>query len=334
MRHILIFVLTFTINTLLAQTWKPLPMYGGGFITDVVLHPTDPSVIVGVCDVGGIFISQNDCQTWTSHTANVPKTDFKNFHVRSFAFDPNTPNTQYYVSGDAPYNSTGKIWKTTNNGSSWTATNLPVNISGNNSGRFAGTVLLVNPLNTNQLYVAGQPTFNYSTSQFNTDAGFATSTNGGATWTKLGSPTLDKAWITKIKFAPNNPSVIYLSAITKTMNSNSTTAAGLWRYNTTTAELTQLTNTEILDFDIDAIGNNKIITTSNTANLISTDGGATWANLTTPSGLTYGLFAAAHPTQADTWYFGTYSFGQNTIVTTTDGGTTWQQVKYTHVQSK
>jgi beta-glucanase (GH16 family)/photosystem II stability/assembly factor-like uncharacterized protein len=329
----LLLLTPFIANT---QTWQPLPMYGGGFITDVILHPTDPSVVVGVCDVGGIFISTDDCQTWTSHTANVPKTDFRNFYTRSFAFDPLTPNTQYYLSGDAPYQSTGKIWKTTNNGGSWTSINLPVNISANSDGRWGGATLLVNPLTTNVLFVAGQPTFNYGTNTFNADAGLVTSADGGATWTKIGGTTLDKATITKLKFAPSDPSVIYISAIATSVNGVPTTGTGLWTYNTTTAILTQLTTNEVLDFDIDAVASSTIITTSSAGNRVSTNGGTTWTPLSTPTGLTYGLFASAHPTQGGVWYFGTFSFSANTIVTTSDGGSTWTQVKYssTHNASK
>jgi photosystem II stability/assembly factor-like uncharacterized protein len=324
-----IFTLLFTpIFFAFTQTWQPLPMYGGGFITDVVLHPTNPSVVAGVCDVGGVFISTDDCQTWTSHTANVPKTDFRNFYVRSFAFNPTTPTTQYFVSGDAPYNSTGKIWKTTNNASSWTSTNLPINIGGNSSARYAGATILINPLATNTLYVAGQPTFNYGTNTFNANSGLISSTDGGATWSKIGGSALDQTWITKLKFAPNDPSLIFISAIQTSVNGVSTTGTGLWQYNATTGTLTQLTTDAVLDFDFDAVNSNIIITTSSTANKVSTDGGATWSNLSTPTGLTYGLFASAHPTQTGVWYFGTYSFSQNTIVTTSDAGANWQQVKY------
>jgi hypothetical protein len=144
MKKIITLLLIVGIAKGFAQSWQPLPMFGGGFITNVVVHPTNPSIIVGVCDVGGLFISTDDCQTWTSHTANVPKTDFRNFYIRSFAFDPTTPTTQYYLSGDAPYNSTGKIFKTENNGTSWAATSLPVNVSGNSTG-YAGETILVKP---------------------------------------------------------------------------------------------------------------------------------------------------------------------------------------------
>ncbi len=336
MKKILITALLFTYQFAIAQTWQPLPMYGGGFITDVVLHPSNPAVVVGVCDVGGIFISYDDCQTWTSHLANVPKNDFRNFYTRSFAFDPNTPSTQYFLSGDAPYNSTGKIWKTTNNGGSWSSVNLPVNISSNGEGRWGGTTILVNPLTINILYAAGQPTYNFGTSSFNTDGGLVTSTDGGATWTKVGGAALDRAWITKIKFKPNDPSVVFISAIQNSENGTPTTGTGLWKYETTTNILTQLTTNEVLDFDFDAVATSTIITTSSAGNYVSTNGGATWTALGTPSGLTYGLFASAHPTQGGTWYFGTFSFWQNTIVTTTDNGMTWQQVKYssTHNTSK
>lgn len=327
MKKIITLLLIVGIAKGFAQTWQPLPMFGGGFITNVVLHPTNPSVIVGVCDVGGLFISTDDCQTWTAHTANVPKTDFRNFYIRSFAFDPTTPTTQYYLSGDAPYNSTGKIFKTVNNGTSWAATNLPVNVSGNSTG-YAGETILVNPLTTNILYVGGQPTYNYGTSSFNTDGGLTTSIDGGATWAKIGGTSFDKAWITKIKFAINDPSVIYVSAIQYSVNGTPTTGTGLWRYAVSTATLTQLTTSEVLDFDIDAVSNSTIITTSSAGNRLSTDAGATWTSLNTPSGLSYGLFATAHPTQGGVWYFGTFMFGQNSIVTTTNSGTTWQQVKY------
>lgn len=129
---LMIFLFAYS-SLLFAQTWRPLPMYGGGFITDLVLHPSDANTIVGVCDVGGLFISTDDCQTWASHTAKVPKTDARNFQVRSFAFDPIAPNTQYFISGDSPYSSVSKIWKTTNNAAVWNYTSLPINISGNDA---------------------------------------------------------------------------------------------------------------------------------------------------------------------------------------------------------
>jgi hypothetical protein len=135
------FLASLTTHVLLAQ-WNPLPMYGGGFITDLVPHPVNVNTLVATCDVGGLFITTNDCVTWTSLTANVPKTDGDNFKVRSFAFDPVTPTTMYYLSGNAPEVAKGKIWKTTNNGTTWTSKDLPIGVAGNNAGRSAGATIL------------------------------------------------------------------------------------------------------------------------------------------------------------------------------------------------
>ncbi len=318
------------VGSVYGQTWRPLPMYGGGFITHIVPHPTEANTVVGVCDVGGLFQTVNGGTTWTQLNSTVPKTDFKNWSVRSFAFDPLTPTTSYYLAGDAPYSAgtMGKLWKTTNNGTAWTSFALPCGISGNNAGRYAGATLLIDPTNTARIIVAGQPNFNYGTSNWNSDSGLFISTTNGASFTKVGGTAFDRMWITALRFAPSNPNTVYFSAITNTVNSVATTTGGLWKYDFATSSLTQLQTVDVMDFDFDASGENTIITTATTSNRVTTNGGTTWTALTTPAGLQYGLYATAHPSMAGTWYFGTYSFNNNSIITTSDAGASFYAVKY------
>jgi xyloglucan-specific exo-beta-1,4-glucanase len=320
---------TFFTSRLIAQNWSPLPMYGGGYITSVIPHPTTANIVAGVCDVGGVFLTTDGCQTWTSVTASIPKTDFKNFYTRNFAFDPNNSATMYAVTGDSPYDGFGKLWKTTNSGSSWSSSNLPVAVAGNGYARYAGATFLVNPNNSSQLIVAGQPSHNYSTNAYNTNSGVYVSNNGGSTWTTIFPLQLDKSWVTKIAFQPGNTNILYISTVLNTFSGDNTTSVGLWKYDFTTGVLSQLRTAEVLDFAFDAGNSNTIICTSDAGINYTTNGGTSWSALQKPFGLNYGLFATAHPSQSGIWYFGSYDgFNNTSIVTTTDAGANYYRVQY------
>ena len=329
MRFFLIYCLVllsnFTNN--FAQTWSPLSMYGGGYIIDVVPHPTDANTLYAVCDVAGVFKTTDGCQTWQNATANIPKTTTNNFQTRSLLLKPGAPNTVYMVTGNAPYEGSSRFWKSTDAATTWTSYASPVAIGGNGTARYGGNVLAINPNNPSQIFLAGQATFNYGTGLWNTDSGLYRSDNEGVSWTAL-SATLGQAWITGIRFKPLSNNILYISAIRNTDPTNQAQAEGFYSFDITNNTLTQLSSDPVTDFDFDAGDANKIITTSNAGNRISTDGGQNWSAFVKPFGLNYDIFCTAHPTEAGHWFWGSYAFNSNSIVETTDFGATYKQVKY------
>ncbi len=323
-------------NAKTPTTWQSLTMFGGGYITHLVMHPTAPNTLVGVCDVGGIFRTTNGSLEWSQLNASVPKKDAKDWHVRAFAYKTDQPTTMYYLAGDAPYSrgTAARFWKTTDDGATWSSSNLPFAVGGNGDARFGGTTLLVNPNNPNQIIAAGQPNFNYATNVWNGDGGVFISNNGGVSFTKINTTALDDTWVSGLRFERGNNDVIYISAVSTSINGVATPNQGLWKYIISTNNLTQLNTFEIVDFDFDAAFNTTaanaqtIIATSFSNNYVSANGGATWTNLNTPTGLQYGLCAVAHPKISGTWYFGTYRWSDNSIVTTTDAGANFYSIKY------
>jgi hypothetical protein len=104
-------LLIFLSTYLVAQTWKPLEMHGGGKVTGIIFHPTDPQIIYNRTDVAGLNISIDAGNSWKSLTLNVPKDNPHNFTTRNLAIDPVTPTTMYYCSGNAPNTGSSSIFK-------------------------------------------------------------------------------------------------------------------------------------------------------------------------------------------------------------------------------
>ncbi|MEN9611383.1 MAG: hypothetical protein RLZZ628_2197 [Bacteroidota bacterium] len=306
-----------------SNKWTSLPMYGGGYVTDIVPHATNLNTLVAVTDVSGLFQTTDGGSNWTSLTANIPKKDNKYFRCRSFAFEPTTTTTlnsrtMYYISeGDKV---PGIFWKTVDGGANWTSTVLDLTVSGNGYARYAGATILVNPNNVQQIFIGGQ-------ANATQNGGLAISTNKGSSWQYLRTFDLGKAWITKLKFDPAHPNLIYIAA---SKNPDiSTSIGGFWKYDlsATSNPLTKISNQDIVDFDFDA-NQTTIISTSQSTVYKSIDGGIKWQQLTVPN-LKYGLFAVAHPSDSGSWYFATQGdFDQNAIVTTSNYGNSWTLVRY------
>ena len=114
--------------------WSPVgpfdaPSGGGiGRINCVAMHPTHHDTIYAGAPAGGLWVSYDDGQNWTTHTDELT-----NIGVSDLAIDPNHPDTMYLATGDRDAADTYSfgLMKSTDGGVTWAATGLSFNVNQN-----------------------------------------------------------------------------------------------------------------------------------------------------------------------------------------------------------
>ncbi len=330
----IIALLLFSLNShlfgQLTPTWKPFDMFGGGKVTGIFFHQSNANEMYCRTDVAGIYKSVDAGINWTYLLNNIPKDSPHNFKVRGFGIAPSNASIMYFASGKDPLNSSSSFWKSTNAGSTWSRTNCPTKFAGNGDYRWAGEVICIDPTNENKLFVAGQPTF--SAGAWNNDGGLYVSSNGGTSWLNLKSTTLNQAWITGIKFQPNNANFLFVSAAITSQSSVNTTIKGLWKYDIANDILTQIFTEEVVDFDFDAnYAINQTVILCNTQGYAkSSNNGSTWTAVIKPySTDDYRYFITCHPTESGHWFAGAVAnYFDNGFVETVNFGANWAKTTY------
>ncbi|NUP50059.1 MAG: glycosyl hydrolase, partial [Catenulispora sp.] len=134
-----------------------------GTISTIAVAKTDGRVIYAGTDDGRAWITRNTGATWTEITAGLP-----NRWITRIVVDPTNADTAYIsLSGYRSGDSGAHVLKTTNGGTTWqdvsgNLPNAPVN------------VIALDPRNTSVWYVG-------------TDVGVFSTSDGGASWTPVGS---------------------------------------------------------------------------------------------------------------------------------------------------
>ena len=318
-----------TLPFLAAQTWQSTPMHGGGFVVGITPHPSDAHTVFANIDVGGIYKSTNKGDNWESITKSIPLASQRNFQVRSMNIDPTNADNIYFLTGNAAFSGESHFYWTNDGGTTWQQEETPTHFSGNHFGRYAGKSILLHPNDSNKIYIAGQPYYNNGA--WVEAGGIFVSDNKGSTWTKLDDGTFNKAWINSIKFKPNDPNKLLIagSILQEPWMSTPTNNEGLWEYDLTTQAITQLKTGEIFDFDFDTGNPNTIIALWTEGIYVTTDYGASWTTKTPFAGYSYRYFVTPHPTKSGHWFFGSWDQTfRNGLIETTDGGTTFSEVKY------
>ncbi len=154
-------------------TWTSLgPSNQGGRTRQLLIDPTNPSVMYAASVGGGVWKSSNAGADWTQLTDLV----LPNIAVASLAMDPSNPQVLYAGTGEGFFNAdairgTG-IYKTSDGGVTWTALSATVPPAGVAGDFSYVTQIVVSPRSPNRVYAS-------------TRTGLFRSNDGGGTWTRL-----------------------------------------------------------------------------------------------------------------------------------------------------
>jgi photosystem II stability/assembly factor-like uncharacterized protein len=154
----------------------------GGIVNFVAAAPSDPQVVYASNDGGGIFRSDDAGSTWRS--VNTGLSDLK---IQCLAVSPDSSGTVYAggISGG---------YKTINGGASWSAL----------GGGFPAALVnafAIDPLSPGTVYVAGS------------SGTLTKSTNSGASWNAIGTPTVLAAGPRILAVDPAHPATVLLGTL-------------------------------------------------------------------------------------------------------------------------
>lgn len=155
--------------------WANTKFGGGGYVPGLIFHPTVPNLLYARTDVAGAYRWDNTNTQW------IPITDMFGFNegrfqgVESIALDPTDANKVYLVGGMYVNSGNARLYKSSNQGATWTYVELPFPAGGNNGGRAVGERLMVDPNMPSILFYASRT------------QGLWRSTDSGTTWNQVTS---------------------------------------------------------------------------------------------------------------------------------------------------
>lgn len=157
--------------------WDNVVIGGGGFVTGIVFHPTEPGVRYARTDIGGAYRWDAAGGRWEPLLDWLPYEDRNLMGVESIAVDPGDPARVYlalgtYTAPDAP---AGAVLRSADGGRSFRRTDLPVKFGGNENGRGNGERMAVDPNDGRVIYLGTR------------HAGLWRSRDRGATWSRVES---------------------------------------------------------------------------------------------------------------------------------------------------
>ena len=177
--------------------WKVLPIFGGGYVHNVVMCPSDPNRFYTYVDVGGPYRSDDGCRSWIPIHANMPvEMRWRGMdQVRTLSVDPRNADSIVIAAGGNAVR-TGGMAVSRDGGRTWKITGTAC-FYGNGHKRMLGYVLDRSPHNPDHL-VAGEDW-----------SGIFISRDNGETWRKTGP---ERHWFTDIRYDLDVKGRIYATA--------------------------------------------------------------------------------------------------------------------------
>jgi photosystem II stability/assembly factor-like uncharacterized protein len=125
----------------------PVPIGGGGFVPMAVFSTSQSGLAYARTDVGGAFRWDFNNNIWIPLNLDLGLADAQHLGVLSLALDPNDPSAVFLAAGQytQSWAINAILLSTSDQGATWTRTNLPFKLGGNEDGRNAGERLQVDP---------------------------------------------------------------------------------------------------------------------------------------------------------------------------------------------
>ncbi len=135
--------------------YKNAPIPGGGYVTGLVYHQTQPGILYARTDIGGTYRFEEKERKWHSLINHVTNEDLAETYPIALALDDTYPERLYIVSGITA-KGYGVFSISEDYGENFSYKKIPTPVHGNLSGRGTGYRLVVDKQDSNTLYFASQ----------------------------------------------------------------------------------------------------------------------------------------------------------------------------------
>ncbi|GGQ26366.1 WD40/YVTN/BNR-like repeat-containing protein [Streptomyces griseomycini] len=167
-----------------AYRWRNVVIGGTGFITGVLFHPSVRGLAYARTDIGGAYRWDDRTDRWVPLLDHIGWDDWNLLGVEAMAIDPAHPDRLYLALGTyaQPWAGNGAVLRSEDRGATWRRTDLTVKLGANEDGRGTGERLLVDPRDSDTLWLGTR------------HDGLLKSSDRGATWTPVsGFPAVPSA---------------------------------------------------------------------------------------------------------------------------------------------
>ncbi|WP_341277979.1 hypothetical protein [Paenibacillus sp. FSL H8-0537] len=157
-----------------SYTWKNVSIGGGGYVTGIVIHPSEPDLVYIRTDVGGAYRLDPNDSSWIPLMDGLGPEQSNLYGIDGIALDSQNPDIVYVSAGKTGSASPSDILKSTDRGNTWSRTNLNKrNEANGNVERAMGESIAVHPNLSNIVYAGTR----YD--------GLYRSQDAGQTWSKV-----------------------------------------------------------------------------------------------------------------------------------------------------
>ena len=125
-------------------SWHNVSIGGGGFVTGIIFHPRAKDLLYTRTDVGGAYRWDPAAGRWIPLNDWIGMPDANLMGIESLALDPSDPNYLYLAAGTYSQGRAA-ILRSANQGATFERINVSFAMGGNESGRFNGERLAVDP---------------------------------------------------------------------------------------------------------------------------------------------------------------------------------------------
>ena len=127
-----------------SYTWRNVVIRGGGFVTGIIYHPRQKDLVYARTDVGGAYRWDAAAKEWIPITDWIGVADANLTGIESVAVDPSDSNRVYLAAGTYSRGNAAML-RSDDQGRTFKRTDVPIKMGGNESGRFNGERLAVDP---------------------------------------------------------------------------------------------------------------------------------------------------------------------------------------------